>query len=120
MSDNPDVKFQHICIKLQEEFPNGITKNKSGKANMWRLDVKQLYNLMQYNDYFNDPDNSEETLFQVILDLNNTLSLQPYEHFFGRRRADKWKKQYKGACESKFFMGILSETQLAFLFQKLA
>ena len=117
MSDNPEVKFQHICMKLQEEFPNGITKNKSGKANMWRLDIKQLYNLMQYNDYFNNPNNSEEILFQNIIDLNNTLSVKPYDYFFGKKRAEKFKKQYKGACDSKFFMGLHTDSQLAILFQ---
>jgi archaellum component FlaC len=116
MRDNPQTKFQNICNRLKDRYPGGITSNKSGKANLHRLDKKQLYNLMQYNEYFNDETNTEEVLFQKIIELNTELSTSSYETLLGRRGAKK-DKRYHGACKDNFYMGLVTETQLAIMFQ---
>jgi hypothetical protein len=116
MRDNPQTKFQNICNRLKDRYPGGITSNKSGKANLHRLDKKQLYNLMQYNEYFNDETNVEDVLFQKIIELNTELSTSSYETLLGRRGVKK-DKRYHGACKDNFYMGLVTETQLAIMFQ---
>ena len=117
MSDNPQVKFQNICNRLKDKFPKGISNNpKRGKGTGHRLDKKELYNMMMYNDYFNDHENSEDQLFEEIVQLNSKESLKSFDDFFPRKRADKWRKQWDGAHESKFFLGLYTTSQLAILF----
>ena len=116
MRDNPQTKFQNICNRLKDRYPGGITSNKSGKANLHRLDKKQLYNLMQYNEYFNDETNVEDVLFQKIIELNTEYSNKSYETLLGRRGVKK-DKRYNGACKDNFYLGLLTENQLAIMFQ---
>jgi len=117
MSDNPQVKFQNICNRLKDKFPKGISNNpKRGKGTGHRLDKKELYNMMMYNDYFNNHENSEDQLFEEIVQLNSNESLKSFDDFFPRKRADKWRKQWDGAHESKFFLGLLCTNKLAILF----
>ena len=117
MRDKPQTKFQNICNRLKDRYPDGITSNKSGKANLHRMDKKQIYNLMQYNDFFNDENNSEDILFQKIVDLNTELSNYSYVSLLGPRRTDKKEKMYNGACKDNFYMGLLAENKLAIMFQ---
>ena len=116
MRDNPQTKFQNICNRLKDRYPGVITSNKSGKANLHRLDKKQIYNLMQYNEYFNDETNTEEVLFQKIIELNTEYSNKSYDELLGRRGAKK-DKLYNGACKDNFYLGLHTENQLAVLFQ---
>ena len=116
MRDNPHTKFQNICNRLKDRYPEGITDNKSGKANLHRLDKKQLYNLMQFNDFFNDEKNTEDLLFQKMITINTEYSNQSYETLLGRRGAKK-DKLYQGACKASFYLGLFSENKLAILFQ---
>jgi hypothetical protein len=117
MKDNPQVKFQNICNRLKDKFPKGISNNpKRGKGTGHRLDKKELYNLIMYNDYFNNHENSEDKIFEEIVQLNSKESLKSFDDFFPRKRAEKWKKQWDGAHESKFFLGLLNMNQLAILF----
>jgi len=117
MSDNPKVKFQNICNRLKDHFPEGISDNRCGKGTGHRLDKKQLYNMMMYNDYFNNPEHSEEQLFEKVLELNKQESNKSFDEHFPRKRADKWKKKYDGAHKSRFYLGLKTTNQLAFLFQ---
>ena len=117
MSDNPKVKFQNICNRLKDKYPKGISNNpKSGKGTGHRLDKKELYNLMMYNEYFNNHENSEDQLFEEVVQLNSKESLKSFDDFFPRKRAEKWRKQWDGAHESKFFLGLLGTNKLAILF----
>jgi hypothetical protein len=116
MRDKPQTKFQNICNRLKDRYPGAITNNKTGKANLHRLDKKQIYNLMQYNDYFNDETNSEDTLFTKVVELNTELSNRSYESLLGRRGVKK-DKRYNGACNDNFYLGLPRANQLAVLFQ---
>ena len=83
MSDNPQVKFQNICNRLKDRFPKGISNNpKRGKGTGHRLDKKELYNLMMYNDYFNNSEHSEDQLFEEIVQLNSKESLKSFDEAF--------------------------------------
>ncbi len=119
MKDNPEIKIQNVCRRLHDAFPKGITKNQGGKATLWRKDVKELYNLFQYNDEFNDPQNSENYLYDKIIELNLLESKKGVKEFFPSMRKGKSKenekrmKKYNGATDSGFFLGMLSENQLA-------
>ena len=115
--DKPQIKLQNICNRLRDKYPNSITMNKTGKANLHRLDKKQLYNLLQFNDTCNDPNNDEDYLFDKIVKLNIKLSNQSYEELFGsKRQSDRKKKIYDGAIRDGFYLGLKTETQLAILF----
>ena len=116
MRDKPQTKFQNICNRLKDRYPGAITDNKSGKANLHRMDKKQLYNLMQYNDFFNDETNAEGLLYDKVVELNTELSNSSYESLLGRRGIKK-DKRYNGACNDNFYLGLLTENQLAVLFQ---
>ena len=48
--DKPQEKIQNICKRIQDRYPHAITENKSGKAKLPRLDLKEMYNRIQYND----------------------------------------------------------------------
>ena len=118
MKDRPDIKLQNICNRLVDRYPKGIKNNPTGKATLHRLDKKQLYNLIQNNESFLNENNSEDYLFNKIIDLNTTLSNQTYEDLFGSKRTSKKKnKLYDGACKDGFYLGLKGETQLAILFQ---
>jgi len=115
--DRPQIKLQNICNRLKDKYPNSITNNRTGKAKLHRLDKKQLYNLLQFNDSCNSPDNSEDYLFDKIVKLNTKLSNQSYEELFGsRRQSERKTKLYDGAIKDGFYLGLKSETQLAILF----
>ena len=115
--DRPQIKLQNICNRLKDKYPKSITNNRSGKANLHRLDKKQLYNLLQFNDSCNSPDNSEDYLFDKIVKLNTKLSNQSYEELFGsKRQSERKTKLYDGAIKDGFYLGLKSETQLAILF----
>ena len=115
--DRPQIKLQNICNRLKDKYPKSITNNRSGKANLHRLDKKQLYNLLQFNDSCNSQDNSEDYLFDKIVKLNTKLSNQSYEELFGsKRQSERKTKLYDGAIKDGFYLGLKSETQLAILF----
>lgn len=115
----PKIKLQKITQKLKERFPKEITNNPSGRANLHRIDQKTIYNLIQFNDTFNDEDKSVDFLVGEILKINKELSLQSYEELFGsKRRSDKKDKIYKAALDSGFYLGIFTENQLAKLFEE--
>ena len=107
--DKPQEKIQNICRRVKDRYPQAITENKSGKANLHRMDVKELYNICQYNDEFNDPDKSEDYLFEKFLDLNTKLSMRSYKDLMGRK-SDKKDKMYNGACRENFYLGLLKDT----------
>jgi len=123
MKDNPKQKIQNVCRRFQSEFPKGITQNNSGKANLHRLDIKQIYNILQYNDFCNDPNNNEDVIYQKLFDLNLEESKKGFKDFFPRIR-NKESKSYKqkmklfnGASDSGFYLGMSSETQLSIKIQ---
>ena len=116
--DRPDIKLQNICNRLIDKFPKGIKNNPTGKATLHRMDKKQFYNLIQYNDSFNDENNSEDYLFNRIVELNTKLSNQSFEELFNTKRTSKHRrKRYDGAVKDGFYLGLKDETQLAILFQ---
>ena len=116
--DRPDIKLQNICNRLIDKFPKGIKNNPTGKATLHRMDKKQFYNLIQYNDSFNDENNSEDYLFNKIVELNTKLSNQSFEELFNTKRTSKQRrKRYDGAVKDGFYLGLKDETQLAILFQ---
>ena len=115
----PQIKLQKITERLRDRFPKEITNNPSGRANMHRIDQKTIYNMLQYNDTFNDSEKDVEYFVNKIIAINTKLSLRSYEGLFGnKRRNDKKDKVYKGALDSGFYLGVLHENQLAILFQK--
>ena len=97
--DRPDIKLQNICNRLIDKFPKGIKNNPTGKATLHRMDKKQFYNLIQYNDSFNDENQSFEELFNT------------------KRTSKQRRKLYDGAVKDGFYLGLKGETQLAILFQ---
>jgi hypothetical protein len=114
----PQTKLQNICNRLIDRYPKSITNNKTGKANLHRLDKKQLYNLIQFNDSCNNENNTEDYLFEKIVSLNLKLSNQSYEELFGSKRTSQRKgKSYDGAQKEGFYLGLKNDTQLAILFQ---
>ena len=116
--DRPDIKLQNICNRLIDKFPKGIKNNPTGKATLHRMDKKQFYNLIQYNDSFNDENNSEDYLFNKIVELNTKLSNQSFEELFNTKRTSKQRRKlYDGAVKDGFYLGLKDETQLAILFQ---
>ena len=116
--DRPDIKLQNICNRLIDKFPKGIKNNPTGKATLHRMDKKQFYNLIQYNDSFNDENNSEDYLFNKIVELNTKLSNQSFEELFNTKRTSKQRrKRYDGAVKDGFYLGLKDEKQLATLFQ---
>ena len=118
MRDRPQKKLQNICNRMVERYPNGITRNPSGKANLHRMDIKELYNILQYNDTFLDENNSEDYLFEKLVELNIELSNMSYEDIFGNRRTTKKKdKLYKGAHKDNFYLGVQKSIQFAITFQ---
>lgn len=104
--DKPQEKIQNICKMIQNRYPNAITENKSGKAKLHRMDLKELYNILQYNDECNNPDKTEDELFQKFIDLNTKLSNTSYKELLGRQ-TDKKDKMYDGACRENFYFGLL-------------
>ena len=119
LEDQPNIKLQKIIEGLKIYFPNEITNNKSGKANLHRLDQKEFYNLLQYNDTFTNKNESEEYFITKIRQINKDLSIKSYEELFGtKKRTDKRDKLYKKASDSSFYLGIISNNTLAILFQK--
>lgn len=118
LKDNPDQKLMNVCLRLQTTFPNGLCSNKSGKAYLHRLDIKELYNVLQMNENLTDSSAGEQYIYHKIIQLNNKLSLQPFESYF-KRRTEKNEKIYKGACESKFFIGLKKGGSLGMLFLNL-
>tara|TARA_B110000967_G_C18750880_1_gene492752 strand:+ start:117 stop:1016 length:900 start_codon:yes stop_codon:yes gene_type:complete len=118
LRDRPQTKLQNICNRLIDRYPKSITNNKTGKANLHRLDKKQLYNLIQFNDSCNNENNTEDYLFEKIVSLNLKLSNQSYEELFGSKRTSQRKgKSYDGAQKEGFYLGLKNDTQLAILFQ---
>ena len=55
-------------------------------ANLHRLDQKTLYNLIQFNDTFNDEDKGVDFLVGEILKINKELSLKSYEELFRTKK----------------------------------
>ena len=118
MRDRPQKKLQNICNRMVERYPNGITRNPSGKANLHRMDIKELYNILQYNETFLDENNSEDYLFDKLVELNTELSNMSYEDIFrSKRKTEKKDKLYAGAHKDNFYLGIQKSTQFAITFQ---
>jgi hypothetical protein len=115
--DKPQEKIQNICKRIQARYPHAITENKSGKAKLHRMDLKELYNILQYNDECNDPDKTEDQLFQKFVDLNTKLSNTSYKDLLGRQ-TDKKDKMYDGACRENFYFGLLKDTKRNIEFAK--
>lgn len=107
--DKPQEKIQNICKRIQARYPHAITENKSGKAKLHRMDLKELYNILQYNDECNDPNKTEDQLFQKFIDLNTKLSNTSYKELLGRQ-TEKKDKMYDGACRENFYFGLLKDT----------
>ena len=118
MRDRPQKKLQNICNRMMERYPNGITRNPSGKANLHRMDIKELYNLLQYNETFMNENNSEDYLFEKLVELNTELSNMSYEDIFGsKRKTEKKDKLYAGAHKDNFYLGVQKSIQFAITFQ---
>jgi hypothetical protein len=118
MRDRPQKKLQNICNRMMERYPNGITRNPSGKANLHRMDIKELYNLLQYNETFMNENNSEDYLFEKLVELNTELSNMSYEDIFGsKRKTEKKDKLYAGAHKDNFYLGVQKSNQFAITFQ---
>ena len=118
MRDRPQKKLQNICKRMIERYPNGITKNPSGKANLHRMDIKELYNVLQRNDTFLDENNSEDYLFEKLVELNIEISNMSYEDIFrSKRKSDKKDKLWFGAHKDNFYLGIQKPNQFAVTFQ---
>lgn len=115
--DKPQEKIQNICKRIQDRYPHAITENKSGKAKLHRMDLKELYNILQYNDECNDPNKTEDQLFQKFVDLNTKLSNTSYKDLLGRQ-TDKKDKMYDGACRENFYFGLLKDTKRNIEFAK--
>ena len=115
--DKPQEKIQNICKRIQARYPHAITENKSGKAKLHRMDLKELYNILQYNDECNDPNKTEDQLFQKFVDLNTKLSNTSYKDLLGRQ-TDKKDKMYDGACRENFYFGLLKDTKRNIEFAK--
>ena len=63
---------------------------------MHRIDQKTIYNMLQYNETFNDSEKYVEYFVNQIIAINTKLSLRSYEELFGnKRRNDKKDKIYK-------------------------
>lgn len=119
MRDRPQKKLKNICNRMVLRYPNGITKNPSGKANLHRMDIKELYNLLQYNETFLDENNSEDYLFEKLVELNTELSNMSYEDIFGsKRKTEKKDKLYAGAHKDNFYLGVQKSNQFAITFLK--
>jgi hypothetical protein len=112
LSDNPDKKLMNVCHKLMLKFPDGIKSNKSGKANLHRIDIKELYNTMQMNDIFTDENKTEEDVYDIIMKLNSDYSLKPYQYYFGSSELHKNIKLYEGAGKCGFYMGLIKGSRL--------
>tara|TARA_Y100001958_G_scaffold129297_1_gene97826 strand:+ start:3634 stop:4485 length:852 start_codon:yes stop_codon:yes gene_type:complete len=118
MRDRPQKKLQNICNRMLERYPNGITRNPSGKANLHRMDIKELYNILQYNETFLDEHNSEDYLFDKLVELNTELSNMSYEDIFrSKRKTEKKDKLYAGAHKDNFYLGVQKSNQFAVTFQ---
>ena len=104
--DKPQEKIQNVCKMIKNRYPNAITENKSGMAKLHRMDLKELYNILQYNDECNNIDKKEDELFQKFIDLNTKLSNTSYKDLLGRK-TDKKDKLYDGACRENFYFGLL-------------
>ena len=115
--DKPQEKLQNVCKRIQARYPQAITENKSGKAKLHRMDLKELYNILQYNDECNCPDKTEDQLFQKFVDLNTKLSNTSYKDLLGRQ-TDKKDKMYDGACRENFYFGLLKDTKRNIEFAK--
>jgi len=115
--DKPQEKIQNICKRIRDRYPQAITENKSGKAKLHRMDLKELYNILQYNDECNDPNKTEDQLFQKFVDLNTKLSNTSYKDLLGRQ-TDKKDKMYDGACRENFYFGLLKDTKRNIEFAK--
>lgn len=115
--DKPQEKIQNICKRIQARYPHAITENKSGKAKLHRMDLKELYNILQYNDECNDPNKTEDQLFQKFVDLNTKLSNTSYKDLLGRQ-TEKKDKMYDGACRENFYFGLLKDTKRNIEFAK--
>lgn len=115
--DKPQEKIQNICKRIQARYPHAITENKSGKAKLHRMDVKELYNIIQYNDECNDPNKTEDQLFQKFVDLNTKLSNTSYKDLLGRQ-TEKKDKMYDGACKENFYFGLLKDAKRNIQFAK--
>jgi hypothetical protein len=118
MRDRPQKKLKNICSRMMDRYPNAITKNKSGKANLHRMDIKEMYNTLQYNDTFLDEKNSEDYLFEKLVELNIEISNMSYEDIFrSKRKSDKKDKLWFGAHKDNFYLGIQKPNQFAVTFQ---
>lgn len=118
MRDRPQKKLQNICNRMVERYPNGITRNPSGKANLHRMDIKELYNILQYNETFLDENNSEDYLFEKLVELNIELSNMSYEDIFrSKRKSEKKDKLYSRAHKDNFYLGVQKSIQFAITFQ---
>lgn len=118
MRDRPQKKLQNICNRMLERYPNGITRNPSGKANLHRMDIKELYNILQYNETFLDEHNSEDYLFDKLVELNTELSNMSYEDIFrSKRKTEKKDKLYAGAHKDNFYLGVQKSNHFAVTFQ---
>lgn len=115
--DKPQGKIQNICKRIKDRYPQAITENKSGKANLHRMDLKELYNILQYNDECNNPNKTEDQLFQKFIDLNTKLSNTSYKELLGRQ-TEKKDKMYDGACRENFYFGLLKDTRKNIEFAK--
>ena len=119
MRDRPQKKLQNICNRMIDRYPNGITRNPSGKANLHRMDIKELYNILQRSDTFLDENNLEDYLFDKLVELNTELSNMSYENIFGSKHKSKKKdKLYAGAHKDNFYLGVQTPNQFAITFQK--
>ena len=115
--DKPQEKIQNICKRIKSRYPHAVTENKSGKAKLHRMDLKELYNILQYNDECNDPNKTEDQLFQKFVDLNTKLSNTSYKDLLGRQ-TEKKDKMYDGACRENFYFGLLKDTKRNIEFAK--
>jgi hypothetical protein len=105
LKDNPQEKLQNVCLRLMKQFPDGIKSNKSGRANLHRLDLKELYNVLQVNESFTDDSLTEQMMYDKLIQINHKLSLKPYTYFF-KRRSQRSDKLYQGACDCGFYLGL--------------
>ena len=115
--DKPQEKIQNICKRIKSRYPHAVTENKSGKAKLHRMDLKELYNILQYNDECNDPNKTEDQLFQKFVDLNTKLSNTSYKDLLGRQ-TEKKDKMYDSACRENFYFGLLKDTKRNIEFAK--
>lgn len=116
---NPDKKLQNTCSRLEKHFPGCITSNKSGRANMHRIDKKEIYNTMQMNEVFISEKYDEKQLFDKIVEKNNELSCKPYSEFFGKSKTEKNRKLWENAIKSGFYIGLKKGPRLGWLFMEI-